>query len=406
MSVSSSVPARLALLYACAVLQGLTVVSFPASSATLKAVHQFSDAQYGALFVPQVVATILGSLAGGALARRIGLATLLRGAAAAALLAEACLASTACVGSGSAFLLVLTGSALMGLGFGLAAAPLNALPALILSARSDAALLGVHTAIGVGFCGGPLLASAFIASESWSGFPIAIALHALACLALGLAVSLPEPGPDPDAAAVSPSTEHVVRSRALWAFLAVAVLYAFAEGTLSNWAVIYLHEEQGLPESSATLALAAFWATLVIGRLLAALLVNVVAPERLWRGLLVLLMLAFVAVPRASTPAQALVVFAFAGLSCSAFFPLSVTLLSRRFPGHAAFTGSLMVASLMLGVGIASFSIGPLHDRWSLATIYLGSALYPAIAWAVAFVLVRPNRRIACEPPVVQTDTP
>jgi predicted MFS family arabinose efflux permease len=100
-----------------------------------------------------------------------------------------------------------------------------------------------------------------------------------------------------------------------------------------------------------------------------------------------------------------LIVFAFAGLACSAFFPLSVSLLSRRFPGHAAFTGSLMVASLMLGVGMASFSIGPLHARWPLATIYLASALYPAIAWVVV-TLMRPSRRVPFEPPAAQTDIP
>lgn len=406
MNAFTSVGARLGLIYACAMLQGLTVVSFPASSATLKTLHQFSDAQYGALFLPQVAATILGSIAGGALARRVGLASLLRGATATALLAEACLASTVCVGPMSAFPLVLVGSALMGLGFGLAAAPLNGLPALVAAARADAALLGVHTAIGAGFCVGPLLASALIGAGTWSNFPISIAAYALVCLSLALVISVPQQRPAPVATELSAKSQHLFRSTTLWAFLVVAVLYAFAEGTLSNWAVIYLHEEQGLPESSATLALALFWAALVIGRLLAALLVDVIAPERLWRGLLLLLMLAFVAVPRATTPAQALVVFAFAGFSCSAFFPLSVTLLLRRFPGHAAFTGSLMVAALMVGVGMASFSTGALHARWSLASIYLGSALYPAIAWAVTFRLVRPSRRVPFEPPVVQSDTP
>jgi len=399
---------RLGLIYACAMLQGLTVVSFPASSATLKALHGFSDAQYGALFLPQVAATIAGSIAGAALARRLGLTRLLLGSVATALLAEACLASTACVGASSAFLLVLGGSALMGLGFGLAAAPLNGFPALIAAARADAALLGVHTAIGAGFCIGPLIASRFIAMGSWRAFPIAIAGYALLCLTLVLLVALPQSRPARDALAVDSAATEVpleqpARSKTLWAFLAVAVLYAFAEGTLSNWAVIYLHEDRGLPESSATLALSAFWAALVVGRLLAALLVGSIAPERLWLGLLVLLVCAFLAVPGASTEPRALVVFSFAGLACSAFFPLSVTLVAHRFPQHAAYTASLMVAALMLGVGLGSFSIGPLHARWPLATIYLGSAAYPALALGVALTLLRP-RRAPSRPAVVQTD--
>jgi len=391
MSALSSTSARLAVVYACAMLQGLTVVSFPASSATLKAMHQFSDAQYGALFLPQVAATIAGSIAGGALARRLGLSMLLLGSVATALLAESCLACTACASADLAFVLVLAGSALMGLGFGLSAAPLNGFPSLIARTRRDAALLGVHTAIGAGFCVGPLLAGSFIGSGMWSYFPIAIASYALGCLALVLLTSLPKNQPA-SAVGDTGSAARPLQSKTLWAFLAVAVLYAFAEGTLSNWVVIYLHEERGLPESSATLALSAFWAALVVGRLLAALLVNAIAPDRLWRGLLVLMALAFLTVPLASTPARALGSFTFAGLACSAFFPLSVTLVTRQFPRHAADVGSMMVAALMLGVGTASFSIGPLHARWPLTTIYLGSALYPAIALAIAFVVVRPRR--------------
>lgn len=403
---------RLGLVYACAMLQGLTVVSFPASSATLKAVHQFSDAQYGALFLPQVAATIAGSLAGGTLARRIGLSSLLLASVASALLAEACLASTACVAPSLAFVLVLAGSGLMGLGFGVAAAPLNGFPAIIAGSRADAALLGVHTAIGTGFCTGPLCASRFIAAGNWVHFPIALAGYALVCLSLLLLVRLPGNSQAASAVAHAGARERPARSPALWAFLAVAVLYAFAEGTLGNWAIIYLHEERGLPESSATLALSAFWAAIVLGRLLAALLVGKVAPERLWLALLLLLLLAFVMIPQASTQTGALVVFSFAGLACSAFFPLSVTLVTRRFPTHAASTASLMVAALMLGVGIASFSIGPLHARWSLANIYLGSAAYPAIALALVVTLLGPRRadrargHAPAPNPVAQTDAP
>ena len=393
MSAFTSTGVRLAVVYACAMLQGLTVVSFPASSATLKAMHQFTDAQYGTLFLPQVAAAIAGSIAGAALARRLGLSMLLLGSVVMALLSESCLGFTACVPAGLAFALVLAGSALMGLGFGFSAAPLNGFPALIVRTRSDAALLGVHTAIGTGLCVGPLLASSLISRGRWSDFPIAIASYALGCLALVLMVALPKSRLASAAAAdAAGSATPPLQSKALWAFLAVAVLYAFAEGTLSNWAVIYLHEDRGLPESSATLALSAFWAALVVGRLLAALLVNAIAPERLWRGLLVLMALAFVTVPLATTTARAFWIFSFAGLACSAFFPLSVTLVTRHVPGHAAHTGSMMVAALMLGVGTASFCIGPLHARWPLTTIYLGSALYPTIALAIALVLVRPRR--------------
>jgi hypothetical protein len=61
--------------YLIAFLQGLTLVSFPASSAVLRQMHGFTDAQYGAIFLPQVALAVLGAVAGGTLARRSGSAT-------------------------------------------------------------------------------------------------------------------------------------------------------------------------------------------------------------------------------------------------------------------------------------------------------------------------------------------
>jgi len=74
--ISSNGPAVLAV-YLIAFLQGLTLVSFPASSAVLKQMHGFTDAQYGAIFLPQVAMAVLGAVAGGTLARRLGLRPLL-----------------------------------------------------------------------------------------------------------------------------------------------------------------------------------------------------------------------------------------------------------------------------------------------------------------------------------------
>ena len=52
---------------------GLTLVSFPSSSAVLKQMHGFSDEQYGAIYLPQLVAAIFGAVGGGLLTHRLGL---------------------------------------------------------------------------------------------------------------------------------------------------------------------------------------------------------------------------------------------------------------------------------------------------------------------------------------------
>ena len=65
------------IVYAAALLQGMTLVSFPAVSAMLKQALSLSDADYGAIFLPQVALAIVGAVAGGALAGTIGLRALL-----------------------------------------------------------------------------------------------------------------------------------------------------------------------------------------------------------------------------------------------------------------------------------------------------------------------------------------
>jgi len=65
----AAAPSAVLIVYGGALLQGMTLVSFPAVSAMLKQTLALSDADYGAIFLPQVALAIVGAVAGGALAR-------------------------------------------------------------------------------------------------------------------------------------------------------------------------------------------------------------------------------------------------------------------------------------------------------------------------------------------------
>ena len=52
-----------------------------------------------------------------------------------------------------------------------------------------------------------------------------------------------------------------------------------------------------------------------------------------------------------------------------------------------------MVAALMLGVGVASFVIGPLRAVLSLESLYRYSCAYPLAALGVALWVLRPRRQ-------------
>jgi predicted MFS family arabinose efflux permease len=169
----------------------------------------------------------------------------------------------------------------------------------------------------------------------------------------------------------------------------MVILYAFAEGTFANWSVIFLHEERGIAPAQAALALSVFWAMMAVGRLLVSALLLRIPAARIWLTLPVLMISAFLLLPLAHSALTGIALFAFAGLACSAFFPVSVGLITRRFPASAALVSSLMIAALMLGVGSGSFAIGALRAMLSLENLYRVSTLYPLTAFVLAVMLLK-----------------
>lgn len=376
--------ASIASVYGSAFMQGLVVVSFPASGAVLRAAHGFSDAEYGAIFLVQTALALVGSVLAGGLSLRLGLTALARLALAAGVLAEAILAATPMLGPTAAYAAVLVAIGLAGLGFGLSSAPLNSYPGVLFPERRESALVVLHTLIGAGFAAGPLLAGAAMNGGQWRLFPILLA--ALAAVLAGM--------PFPDATANAPAAASKAgpqASVAFWSLAAVAVIYALCEGTFGSWIVIYLQEERGVAPPSAALALSTFWAALVVGRLAVSALVVRVPSRRIWSALPVLMLAAFWLLPVAHDAASGIALFALAGIACSAFFPLTVGFASGRFAGDVAWVSSMLTASLMLGSGVGSFALGALRRLTSLGTLYRWSSIY-AIALLALVIVISTSR--------------
>jgi FHS family glucose/mannose:H+ symporter-like MFS transporter len=362
-----------------------------------------SDAQYGAIFLPQVALAIVGALAGGTLATRWGLKPLLWIALLVNALSQLLLAATGGLSPGVAYAALLAGTGSMGLGFGLAGAPLNGLPPLLFPSKRDSALVALHTLLGLGLALGPWIANPFVMAGHWIGFPLLLAgLAAFLAAAAGFApfpsgeVPATARAESPPVADLMPlpafqgaKDAHPVRASSFWLFVLACVLYAFAEGTFSNWAVLYLQDIKQLPETVAAGALSVFWAAIVGGRLLTAVLVLRLPPQRIWLVLPLLMITAFLLLPYADTPLFGIGLFAFAGLACSAFFPLTIGLASKRFPGHVPWVSSMLIAALMVGVGTGSYAIGLLREMFTLEQLYRLSAAYPVAVLALAVVVLR-----------------
>ncbi len=384
--VAAASPAVL-IVYAGALLQGMTLVSFPAVSAMLKQALALSDADYGAIFLPQVALAIVGAVAGGALARRIGLKALFALALAANAASQVLLAGSELGSPSFGAALLLAGTASLGLGFGLIGGPINAYPGLLFPRRSQTAIVAAHTLIGLGLAIGPLFAGPFIAAGTWVGFPISLACASATATIAALLIALP-PSATPIVADETKATRPVA-SPIFWLFAAITVIYAFAEGTFSSWAVIFLRNGKGLPDMTASFALSAFWGALVAGRLLVSVLIVRVPAKIVWVALPVLMIAAFWFVSFAVSATTGIGAFAVEGLACSAFLPLTISLAVERFPDSVAWVSSMLIAALMTGVGVGSWLVGGLQSRLPLDALYRWSSLYPILVLALARLALR-----------------
>ncbi len=368
-------------LYGGALVQGLGLVAFPASATVLRDAHGLGDGAYGSLFLPQTVCTIAAALAGGALARRVGLVALLVTAGSAVAASMSLLAATSAVPHAAVLPVLWCATALLGIGFGLSAAPLNAMPALLHPARADSALVASHTLVGVGLAGGPLAIGPLVSSGRWLAYPIAVA--AVAALLAVVALQLPRAD-----RAIAPAATAAPRARldrrTLVAFGAIAVFYALCEGVFSSWSAIFLHEARGIGEATATFATGAFWMGVVGGRLAVTALVGRVPRRTIWLALPIAMAAVLLALPCARGAVSGIALFAAAGLASSSFFPLTIAEATAAAPADAARISSLLVAALMLGSGGGAFVLGAVRQAAPFDTIYRAAAVLPIVALVVA----------------------
>lgn len=377
-SVASTHRAPIVLAHLAGALQGFAMVSLPASATVL---HELGlgDAAYGSSFVAQTIAATTGALASGAIARRTRvdapLAALLAFALACHAVALVALAAATWI---DPFVAAMTAGSALGLGFGVGAVPLNAVPAAQGGKHGAAATTAMHGVIGAGFALGPLVIGAAIAAEAWASAPLVLAIATLFVAAAIVRVPLPAV-PQAASSSALPTTP---RAR-LVVLGAVAICYALAEGTFSSWATVFLHDARGVDASTAASALGAFWAALALGRLLSTPLLRRMPALRAWRTALFAMALVMLALPLVGGATSGVVAFALAGLATAPVFPLTVALATGVLGLRSELASSLLTAALMIGVGVGSFAIGALREALGFDALYRIGAAYPLLALAL-----------------------
>jgi MFS transporter, FHS family, glucose/mannose:H+ symporter len=395
--------AEVGIVYAGGLAQGLALVSFPAAATILTAASGYglSSSQYGGIFLPLFVGSVLASLLAPALARQRSLRTVLIAGFAAngASMAIFALSSAVTGVPGVAYAMVLAATGLLGLGFGATLTAINAFASSFFPKHGETAVTALHTLLGTGTALAPLIVALLAKAGQWWLLPVAIAVAALGLALLALTQPLRIPAEDDRSAALKATAVVRALPSRSWVWMAFALLYGICETLFGNWGTVYLHQQRSLPPATANLALAVFWAAVTVGRLLVAVVSTRIAPSAIFRVLPLLIAIALVYVATADGATSGVLAFAFAGLACSACLPLSIGSASGEIPRFVETISGWMVAAYMMGYGIGAFAVGPLRQVGSLelSAVYYGATVIAAAMVALAAVLARSSGRAAVQ---------
>lgn len=387
--------AEIAVVYGGGLAQGLALVSFPAAATILTTAEGYglSSNQYGSIFLPLFIGSVVASLLAPTLARRRNLKMVLLGGFGCNALSMAtfALSATATGRAGLVFAMVLAATGLLGTGFGATLTAINAYATSFFPKRGETAVTALHTLLGTGTALAPLIVTLLAEGGAWWFLPTAIAAAFVVLAAIALTQPLVLRSAGGEAPVLAPAAVARALPFRFWIWIAFALLYGICETLFGNWGTVYLHQQRALADSTANLALAVFWAAVTVGRLLVTVISARVPPLVIFRALPVLIAVALIGVSLASSAAVGVAAFALAGLACSACLPLSIGTASAETPRFVETVSGWMVASYMMGYGIGAFAVGPLRQlaQLQLSDVYFGATVIAVVLILLASVLAR-----------------
>jgi fucose permease len=386
--------AEVGVVYGAGLVQGVALVAFPASSTILTSpdYYDLSSTAYGALFLPQAVAAILGALSGAGLMRRVGIKrTFLAGLVGDVVAVSLLVASQFFIGQGAiAYVMLLLATTSLGIGFGLTVPAINTFAAAFAPAAADRAVLYLNALLGLGTALAPVLAAVFVGIGFWWGLPLVTAVAIAGVIAFSLSLPLEVAGGSSAA-----DTRAGLPSR-FWVFAAFALLYGVVETTNGNWATLYMTNDLGATATLASLALTTFWAMVTVGRILFAAIERRFPETRTYRLLpfVAAAALALIAALPSGDATAGVLAFGLAGIGCSALLPLTISFGQAELLAIGASVAGMLIAFYQMGYGLAAFGVGPLQDvvGLSLSTIYLAAAVVAIGMGILSFTVVRGPR--------------
>ncbi len=175
---------------------------------------------------------------------------------------------------------------------------------------------------------------------------------------------------------------------------AALLIYVGVELGVSSWSSMYAVKVLAIPVSIAAFTVALFWLGLLTGRLTISFGYQGDRQELLMLALSTLSTAALVAVLVVRSPAAIAAAIFIAGLGCSGFYPLGMSLLGRHFKsgvavGTAATGGAAGSIAFPFVMAVISQSVGIRNGFW----FYLGMNILLVVVAGLLVWVVRRNRR-------------
>jgi fucose permease len=383
---------EVAAIYTAAMVQGLTLVTFPAASTIFTNPQHYglSGTAYGGIFFPQAMMAIVASLLGARMIRRLGIKRIYLLGLTTNLVSMALLFLSQFVMSNRslAYCMLLLATANLGIGFGLTVPALNIFTATFFPGKIDSAVLILNALLGLGTALAPVFVAVFIGLGFWWGLSVLAAVLLLGLLLLSLRLPLQAGAPE--------NTSHgreggtALPSR-FWIYAVFVLIYGIVETMNGNWATLYMSHSLGASVAAASFALMAFWGMVTLGRVLFAAIAKYFPANHTYRLLPLVIAVAstLIAYLPVGSPFLGILAFGLAGLGCSALLPLTISFGQKEMTNIATSVPGGLIAFYQMGYGIAAFGAGPLEEYAGLAlnALFGLTALAALILAALSFVV-------------------
>jgi MFS transporter, FHS family, glucose/mannose:H+ symporter len=370
---------------------GITTVLLGPMLPWLSARWSLDYGQAGSLFTAQFTASTLGVVVSGFLVARrgfrfainAGLVTMALGLA--VLPHGSRLVGWICVAS-------------YGFGLGLSVPAANLLVAEVNPARRSAALNLLNFSWSVGAVACPFLVAEAIERQAMILF-LGLVAGCMLLVAVGIAAT---------SSFIVDSTTAVVHGvkkarramdwneRSLLVLCVLFFLYVGTENAVGGWVASYAKSLRNAPSALAVMTPSFFYATLMIGRWLAPLLLRTIEDIKIARAGILLACGGIGGLVSTGTLHGIMFSAAIAGLGLSTVYPITISLLARQFGAAAARVGSVMFAMGNLGGACLPWLVGYCSTRFGALKTGL---MVPLAAGTLMLVLYLANWQPSTNPP-------